>query len=517
MRTKLFTGIFLALCVGGIKPAAANNIQVSNTTLTGNTGSEVMVQFDISWENSWRGGGVANWDAAWVFVKFKYSNGLWRHVQLATSGHVPAGGSLIDQGLLTPGAAADPVTNPTIGVFIRRDADGTGTFSATGVQLKWDYVAQGILTYNDITEVRVFAIEMVYVNQGPFAAGSGGTETNAFTLTTIFTATANTPGNGNGPGTLGGEAGGHPTGTQAPVATYPNGYNAYYCGKYEISQQQYVDFLNTLTRPQQNARTATDLSDGITSVTNVYVMSNGIGVFNRNGIRCDAIIDATATLQFSCDGNGNGTGGEASDGQCLACNYLGWSDILAYLDWSGLRPMSELEFEKACRGPLPPTPNEYAWGMATINTGAMTLGNVGAADESVLTGYSSSAGNASGASGSLTRVGIFAANPSNSNRMTAGAGYYGAMDLSGNVYERIQSLDGSYYSGLHGNGALTTLGEADVNSWIGNLDACGSRGGAFSVPIANITYLRVSDRFAAVGGNPNRLPSTGGRGVRTAP
>ncbi|MCB9178869.1 MAG: hypothetical protein H6590_05555 [Flavobacteriales bacterium] len=123
-------------------------------------------------------------------------------------------------------------------------------------------------------------------------------------MTTIFTATANTPGNGNGPGTLGGEAGGHPTGTQAPVATYPNGYNAYYCGKYEISQQQYVDFLNTLTRPQQNARTATDLSDGITSVTNVYVMSNGIGVFNRNGIRCDAIIDATATLNSPVTGMG---------------------------------------------------------------------------------------------------------------------------------------------------------------------------------------------------------------------
>ncbi|MCB0765283.1 MAG: hypothetical protein KDB84_11290, partial [Flavobacteriales bacterium] len=182
MRTKLFAGVFLALCAGGIAPVAANNIQVSNTTLTGNTGSEVMVQFDISWENTWRGGGVANWDAAWVFVKFKYSNGLWKHVQLATSGHVPAGGSLIDMGLLTPGAAADPVINPTIGVFIRRDADGTGTFSATGVQLKWDYAAQGILAYNDIAEVRVFAVEMVYVNQGAFFLGSGGDEPAHFNV-----------------------------------------------------------------------------------------------------------------------------------------------------------------------------------------------------------------------------------------------------------------------------------------------------------------------------------------------
>ena len=30
--------------------------------------------------------------------------------------------------------------------------------------------------------------------------------------------------------------------------------------------------------------------------------------------------------------------------------HISWSDMSAYLDWSGLRPMTELEYEKACRG-----------------------------------------------------------------------------------------------------------------------------------------------------------------------
>jgi hypothetical protein len=41
--------------------------------------------------------------------------------------------------------------------------------------------------------------------------------------------------------------------------------------------------------------------------------------------------------------------------------------MAAFADWSGLRPMSELEYEKACRGyNTPAVPNEYAWGNAKL-------------------------------------------------------------------------------------------------------------------------------------------------------
>jgi len=58
--------------------ALPNTISISNGHLTGKNTTDhfVLVEFDISWENSWRddlpGTGQAapyNWDAAWVFVK----------------------------------------------------------------------------------------------------------------------------------------------------------------------------------------------------------------------------------------------------------------------------------------------------------------------------------------------------------------------------------------------------------------------------------------------------------------
>ena len=63
-------------------------------------------------------------------------------------------------------------------------------------------------------------------------------------------------------------------------------------------------------------------------------------------------------------------------------NYMTWTDLLAYLDWSCLRPMTEFEYEKICRGPVYPVANEYAWGnqtytLADANTGLISnLGQI---------------------------------------------------------------------------------------------------------------------------------------------
>ncbi len=91
--------------------ASANNVVVSNISLTGqNTTSDfTLVQFDITWENSWRDPG--NHDAAWVFVKYSTDGGgTWNHATLATSGHTAPSGSTID----TP--------SDSMGVFIYRNA-----------------------------------------------------------------------------------------------------------------------------------------------------------------------------------------------------------------------------------------------------------------------------------------------------------------------------------------------------------------------------------------------------------
>ena len=181
MPVAKHAGTRLTLCLAalllGAASVQANNLAISNVSLTGqDTANDfILVQFDISWENSWRisGGDPNNWDAAWVFVKYRIAGGDWRHATLHTSGHTAPAGSTID----TPGDGT--------GIFIYRSADGTGMVTFNSVQLRWNYGADGLADNETDVEVQVLGIEMVYVPQGEFAAGSGGTGTDEFTLTTI--------------------------------------------------------------------------------------------------------------------------------------------------------------------------------------------------------------------------------------------------------------------------------------------------------------------------------------------
>ena len=69
--------------------ARANNIQVTNITVTARDNDTALAQFDISWENSWRHS--VNHDAAWVFFKALPTGGDWQHVGLEGTGTNPAG------------------------------------------------------------------------------------------------------------------------------------------------------------------------------------------------------------------------------------------------------------------------------------------------------------------------------------------------------------------------------------------------------------------------------------------
>ena len=46
-------------------------------------------------------------------------------------------------------------------------------------------------------------------------------------------------------------------------------------------------------------------------------------------------------------------------------NFISWDDGCAFADWAGLRPYTELEFEKACRGQKKPIPADFPWGTAS--------------------------------------------------------------------------------------------------------------------------------------------------------
>lgn len=504
--------IFLFLLAGVIlspHTSFANNISVGAVNFIGQNKTEdyVYVQFDLSWDNSFRD--EVNWDAAWVFVKYKVTGGDWAHATLNTTGHTAPGGSTID----TPSDGK--------GVFVYRDANGSGTFSLSGVQLRWNYGIDGVTDEATVT-VKVIAIEMVYVATGFFAAGDGLSDKNQFTLTTINTADATvTP---SGSGSLGGEVGGYPTGQTAPDnSTWPNGYSAFYCMKYEITQEQYVDFLNTLIFLQQASHTSSWPSNpgGTKAMTLDIAYRNGIeiqtpGVYEIGGDDISAV--------YACDFTDDGYYNQSDDGQNIACNFLSWADGTAYADWAGLRPMTELEFEKACRGHNQiAVADEYAWGTTSIADEDYTLSNSGAANEGIASNYSTEDGNCSygmtkGSIDGPLRVGIFAAHGNNSGRMTAGATYCGIMEMSGNLWERCVTIgheQGRAFTGTNGDGALDASGDANVSNWPGT-DAIGSglRGGSW-VDLA--TWVRLSDRDVAASWDVDRLAEYGFRCARSAP
>lgn len=73
--SKLIEKIFiLYLIVTLSNNVLADSLTISNVVLTGqNSASDyTLVQFDISWNNSWRtSDGPSNWDATWIFIKYR--------------------------------------------------------------------------------------------------------------------------------------------------------------------------------------------------------------------------------------------------------------------------------------------------------------------------------------------------------------------------------------------------------------------------------------------------------------
>lgn len=505
-----------------------NNVVVSNVLLTNQNLAEnyTHVQFDISWDNSWRTStGTSNWDACWVFIKYrKEMETNWNHASLNLSDHLEPIGSTIT----TP--------NDGKGIFIYSSNDiSSTTVNYNGVRLRWNYGSDGLLN-TDLVEVCVFAIEMVYVPEGSFYVGDN-TPGPASNLNGQFqTALIANPFliNSEGSLTLGGGGAGslnnnhasgmfvaddfnHSTSRTLP-ASFPKGYNGFYCMKYPITQIQYVDFLNKLTRAQQNARTATSLPSGTTSVTNRYVMANLTTNQYRNGIRCDATIHTSNPIVFYCDANGNGIPNESGDGLHLSCSYLGWSDLAAYLDWSGLRPMTELEYEKACRGNQTPVIGEYAWGTTSI-TQTTGITNANDTNETASPGSANATyGDNAGIRGPM-RVGNFG--QGNNTRQGVGASYYGIFALSGDLWEWAITVGNSSarnYTGVNGDGELSSAGFSNTSGW-NSFDSntnniAGYRGGNW---FDKRDHLRISDRENAAETYTGRFQTLGGRGVRSAP
>jgi formylglycine-generating enzyme required for sulfatase activity len=158
--------------------------------------------------------------------------------------------------------------------------------------------------------------------------------------------------------------------------------------------------------------------------------------------------------------------------------------------------MTELEYEKACRGILPPIYGEYAWGTNSVvgdnQINAYSLSYEGTESEGIFTNYSNTIGNANhyftnNAQDQYNtfigpfRVGIFSANGANTGRITSGSSFWGIMELSGNMYEQcvsLNKLNGRNFRGSNGDGSLLQSGGQNVEYWPSDYDLL-TKGGSW--------------------------------------
>ncbi|MEM6396632.1 MAG: SUMF1/EgtB/PvdO family nonheme iron enzyme [Bacteroidota bacterium] len=500
MRTLIYVRQFAALATLLLAtPLMANNIHVSNVTLAdqNQANGTTQVRFDLSWENSWRiSVGPANWDAAWVFVKYRVNGTNWEHATLSSSGQVAPSGATVE-------------IQDNRGAMIYRSADGSGDIDLQGVELAWTYFSDGI-DNNAVVDVQVFAIEMVYIPQGEFSMGTPPFTTSTTEITNFFytrpadfpvlqipyrveseaaITVADTPGNLYYTQTnfSGGDLAG-------PIpADFPKGFDAFYVMKYETSQDQWIAFFNTLTPDQKAANDITD-SDG----------KNSDEIVNRNAVSWSGSGNATTTLPN------------------VALNYVSSAQTLAYLDWAALRPITEMEYEKSCRGPLDVVLNEFAWGNGNVTDNVYAFQNDGLDNESIANpgeGIGNAINvNTNGTINGPVRVGLFAASAVNASREETGGTYYGVMEMSGNLYERcitVGTPTGRGFRGLHGDGEISFNGQADSGNWPSTSgDGFGYKGASW---LNSLSFQMVSDRFdgaSVIASGNNRLGFRGGRSAQ---
>jgi hypothetical protein len=502
--------IYLVLGVLLSSQLFANNLAIGVPVYNGSNNT---LTFTIKWDNSWRiNSGPTNYDAVWLFVKRQPcgANGIWSHALLSSTP-----GAHVVSGTNANSLVIDPVSD-NMGVFVHLGSNASNqiisSLTTTTIVLKLTENYNPTLSGSSSATAdnwKVFGFEMVYVPAGSFSLGDGRTtNTNNFSNgNTAQAITITSALQASGLGAASNYTNASMYGCSLPLpATYPIGYNGFYCMKYEILQGQMVDFYNTLTYDQQAARLKVSSNRVLTELWQ-YIGENwnALGIYNST-TGTNNSIPATITTSYPH----------------IPMGYMNWQDLTSYLDWSGLRPMNEFEYEKACRGTLTAVPFEYPWGTTILNGGNYDnrfWAQWGATDTWNI--YDGACRNWE--DNGPIRSG-FAANTT-SNRSQSGATYYGIMEMAGNVSEQCvgggAGFDYSTFTTVNGNGALTNVGLADVTGWPldgGISSGTVIKGGDFRT-YGSTNQLQVSDRtyYAGTTDNnaTNRQRYIGGRGIRS--
>lgn len=498
---------FIIGCLFLLIQARANNLVI--TSPPSYSSANNTLTFTITWENSWSiSAGPTNWDAVWIFVKRQNCSGNnnWVHQLLSTT---PADHfvNTVSTSTISTITQVNVVTDG-MGVFVRRiGTNVAGNVAAQLVTIKLGSTNPAITTSTS-DNFEILGIEMVYVPQGNFSLGDGrAVNTSNFSAgSTNQPLTINSAIQAAGIGAYSNYTAKVANGCPTPLpSTFPLGYNGFYCMKYELNQGIVAEYLTTLTYDQQS-NLFMEYGSSRPNVAGNYFPLNSYAYTTRVDVKGTFnTVAATFITSYPFMPFGGFT----------------WPVLTSFLDWSGLRPMTEFEYEKACRGTLPPIANEYPWGSTTITNNHANAENTWQRDgiATIVEGscfYT-------GWDGSAARNGAHAS--ANSNRSQAGATYYGILDIGGNQNEQCVGGGFGYnystFTTANGNGVLSSTGFANETGWPtdGGLNS-GTilRGGNYEIG-GNTYLIEVSDRTYCQGSNLNHRSGwdrhIGGRGVRS--
>lgn len=439
---------------------AGRDVTCKNVRVTPGDAKTATITVDLSWGPSWRNG--ENHDAAWVFFKVRAEGtNQWQHVRLAASRVLnPSGYSYAESNKKMDFLVPDGRDGFT-GMFIRRATQGsTCSMDMKGVTALWDLSGTPGITKDTKVQVAAFGLIMVYVPEGPYYLGSGGTEMYGFyqytdgkqdTAPYRVTNSLAIP-TGKKAGMLWARGQEPKDGGDIPV-TFPNGYGAFYCAYNPLSGSQYTHFLNLLPAEVSDIRyhqTPEDVGPG--KVTGHYMPWTG--EIHRTGTAPNYVYQF---VHYRPDGRMKHTG----------IRWLSWADSAAYMSWAGLRPMTELEYEKAMRGSRTPVPDE--------------------------------------------------SHNSYWNIPTRGVGQSGRPRERTVTAATIEGWSPDQFKGTHGLGTVTPPEDWPKANAVG----IGFRGGYFNGydgdSLGGAEFSRTSNRRAAAWADPERRGGYGIRAVRTAP
>ena len=449
----------------------ANNVSVGAVAVS-SAGATMELKFSVSQENTFSTKTVTTPeesvnDAIWLFVKYSTSgvSGPWDHCTI--------------EGTSAGGDASAGITTPSDkkGVFLTANANKS-YFVSGGVTVRWLFTEDGLLATPEDVRFKAFALEMVKVPEGAFYfANILAERTKAPDLTGL-----GYPGTGDI--YVESAADDLPTGASEG---WPNGYGSFYVGKYEVSQKQYADFLNTIDPEGSSGAT---YYDSTLYNTWEYYIKRDAGA-------------AIGSRYYVTNDRGN-----------AASNFISWDDMRTYLSWAALRPMTEMEFEKAARGGVSRATDvdDYPWG--TTAPGGTTETKTGTNYDiyQYYANWYDNSNNTQGYDGPYN-VGHFLSGQdvnggalARTNEQT-GASPYGIADLAGSVWEHLINCA---YTTTPNNGD----GDTDFSdeSWPAAASGKGLRGAGWG---DDATDLRVSDRFNAGWTKTYRTTSVGFRPART--